>query len=447
MQFITITDYLLLPFYLMLIFFLAYQVRNKLYHEGHPWRKYFMPALTVKVFGAIFIGLTYQFHYGGGDTYHFFHFAGVINSSFTASPYKWLNLVFHIPSWYDGDYYEWVSQIHWYDAVQNYAVSSVAAVLGIFAFNTYLPTAVLFAVMSFTGIWAMFRTFATQYPTLVKHLAIAILFIPSTIIWGSGIFKDSICMFCLGWIIFAAFKFLVQREFKPFTIFMGIFCFWLIANIKIYILAAFVPAITLWIFLQYSYRIREAYKRWIIKFIIIAGGIAGFVTFAGKFSNELGGYSVEEFAKTSARTRENILSITSDEGSAYNIGTIDPTPLGLLKTFPAAVNVSLFRPYLWEARNIFSLLNAIEAFLFLVFTIKLFITVGPKNIWAAISADPNIQFFLMFSIVFAFSVGLSSGNFGTLSRYRIPCLPPYACALMLIYYRYNDANKPFLMLK
>lgn len=448
MQFITITDYLLLPFYLIVIYYFAYQIRNRKYPVGHPWRPYFLPGLTCKILGAITIGLIYQYYYGGGgDTMQYYRYSTLINSSFSESPKIWVNLLFRIPQWYDPEYWPYISQLGWYDTPTNYSVCSIAAIFGIVSFNTYLVTAVLFAVTAFSGIWAMFRTFATQYPSLIKHLAVAFLFIPSTIIWGSGIFKDTICMFGLGWMIYGVFRILIQRKFKIFTVLATIGSFYLVAIIKVYILAAFMPALALWLFFQYSHKIKDNTTRALIKYMILGASLGGFLTLGNMFSSVLGDYSLENVAETSIRTNQNILSITTDEGSAYNLGTVDPSALGMLKKFPMAVNVSLFRPYLWEAKNPLAMLNALEATLFLVFTIKLFFTVGPRNINKAISSDPNIQFFLMFSIIFAFAVGLSSGNFGTLSRYRIPCLPLYACALMLIYYKYNDHEKPFLSLR
>ena len=196
MQVIQFTDYLLLPMYLLVIFYIAFLIRNKKYPVGHPWRPYFLPGLVAKVVGAIFIGLIYQYYYGGGgDTITYFRFGNVINSSFSESPIKWIKLIFHIPSFWDGEFFAYTSQIDFYETTSNYAVCATAAFFMIFSFNTYLVTAVLFAVVAYSGVWAMFRTFATQYPTLIKHLAVAILFIPSTIIWGSSIFKDTICMF------------------------------------------------------------------------------------------------------------------------------------------------------------------------------------------------------------------------------------------------------------
>jgi hypothetical protein len=56
-----------------------------------------------------------------------------------------------------------------------------------------------------------------------------------------------------------------------------------------------------------------------------------------------------------------------------------------------------------------------------------------------IAKDPNLSFFLVFSLIFAFAVGVSSYNFGALSRYKIPCLPFYAAFLIILYY---DDKKP-----
>jgi hypothetical protein len=43
-----------------------------------------------------------------------------------------------------------------------------------------------------------------------------------------------------------------------------------------------------------------------------------------------------------------------------------------------------------------------------------------------------ISFCFFYSIVFAVFVGATTLNFGTLVRYKIPCLPFYIIALLLI---------------
>ena len=48
--------------------------------------------------------------------------------------------------------------------------------------------------------------------------------------------------------------------------------------------------------------------------------------------------------------------------------------------------------------------------------------------------NPVILFCLVFALIFAFGVGVSTYNFGTLARYKIPLLPYYFTMLGMIYY-------------
>ena len=442
---ITLLDYFLLPFYVLGVYFIAKNFRDRNYPEGHPWRPYFLNGLMLKIVGAIFIGLVYQYYYGGGDTRMYFAQAKVVNGAFFDSPWKWLNLILHIPAGYEGDYFPYTTQMPWYETLNNFMVVIIAAIFGIFTFTTYLPTAVIFAAVSFTGMWALFRTFAKQYPHLVPHLALAALFIPSTYIWGSGIFKDTICMFGLGWMTNGIFTLLIQRKLRPWGIALTILGVWLIIIIKIYILMAFLPAIGLWVVFTYSHKIKSSILRTSLKVALIPVTLAGFLALSNIFATELGGYSLENIENTANMTQEYI-NKTSEEfgGASYSIGEISFTPLGIAKVFPAAVNATLFRPYLWETGRPLQLLSSLETFLFLFVTLKILFKVGLVKSWKAIQEDPNIQFCLIFTMIFGFAVGLTSGNFGTLSRYRIPCLPLFGIALTLIYYRYNSPTKKLI---
>jgi len=449
MEFITILDYLLLPFYLLIIFTVAIFIRNRRYPPGHPWRPYFIPGLTAKIFGALAIGMIYQYYYGGGDTTLYWWHAHVLNGALDKDPGKWFDLLFHIPPWWDGAYSDYIKSdgLFWYDSASEYTVCQITTVLGLVTFTTYLPISILFASLAYTGIWSMFKTFATLYPKYTKYIAWCVLFIPSTVMWGSGIFKDTVCMFGLGWLTYGAFRMLLSRDRSPRVIIMTIIAFYLIAVIKIYILLAFIPALALWILFTYSHRIRSSATRLVLKVVVVGVSLVGFTFFSKKFAADLGKYSVENLAKTSYVTSTYIRGASGDAGSAYNLGDIEPTTMGMLKKFIPAVNVTLFRPYIWETRKVMQLLNAVEALLFLWVTIKILISVGPKRTWRTIVSDPTIQFCLIFTLIFAFAVGISSGNFGALSRYRIPCLPFYGIALVLIYYRNQPIQKNILSLK
>lgn len=448
MAFITILDYLLLPFYLVIIYLIANNFQNAYYPPGHPWRPYFMSGLLTKLGGAFGIGMIYQYYYGGGDTANYFYHAQIINNAFSESPVKWFNLLMAIPAPYDPDYYTaYISKMYWYEAEKEYRVAAIAAFIGISNFTTYLPTALTFGALAFTGLWALFRTFATKYPHLTKQIAWSVLFIPSTVMWGSGLFKDTLCMGALGWLTYGVFRMLMVRDFRPGNVAMVILAFNLIAGIKVYILLAFIPALFLWILFTYSDKIPSKFTRAVVKIGVIGACLGGFVVFSSKFAEDLGKYSLENIGNTATVTATYIAQVSGDQGSAYSLGELDPSPAGMLKVFPAAVNVSLFRPYIWETRKPIQFLNAVEAAMFLFVTIKIFYVLGWKKVKKAVGEDPTIQFALIFTIIFAFAVGMSSGNFGTLSRYRIPCLPFFAITLVLIYHRYFPPSKNIMEFK
>ncbi len=447
MQYITLLDYVLLPFVLGFIYFIAFRIRDRFYPRGHKLRKYFIPGLSVKLFGAVFLGLIYGYYYGYSDSFGFFEHSKVIDSSLHDSVFKWINLILHIPAADSIDYYKYTSNLYWYtidDA--SYIVAVVTAILGLFNFNTYLPTSLLFAFISFSGVWALFRTFTSLYSQLIKQIAVCILFIPGVVMWGSGILKDTICMFALGWFTHVTFKLLIQKDYRLKNFTLLAICFFLLAKVKIYILLAFLPAIGMWILFTYTGLIKNQAMKMTVKIVAILLILTASVFFMQKFEAQLGTYSLKNIQSFAETTKDWIAySTAQDDGSGYSLGDIDyNNPVTMAIKFPQAINVTLFRPYLWEARKPIVMISAIESLLFLFVTLKIIFTIGFKKIWSTISEDHTIQFCLVFSIIFSFAIGISTFNFGTLSRYKIPCIPFYAIAVVLIYYKSVPPNKKLL---
>ncbi|HEX4876534.1 MAG TPA: hypothetical protein VFV31_07650, partial [Chitinophagaceae bacterium] len=400
---IPLIDYLLLPLYLAIFYKIAYSFRNKHYKKNHPWRPYFIPLLSLKIIGALFISFIYTYYYDGGDTINIYHNSRYINEIFSLSPRTWLELITRTINPNDPVFYNYADGIYFYRDKATFTVCIISSFINFFTFNSFILTAVSFAFLSFWGVWAMFRAFATLYPNLTKPLAYAALYIPSTIVWGSGIFKDTVCLFALGWLFNSTVQLVVKRNFSPKVIIIAILSFMLLVQIKLYIAMSFLPALLLWIFFYYTRSIRNSYARNLAKFIMIA--IITGVTLVGlsSFSAQLGQYSLDKLAKTSEVTRDYIKWVSGDEGSAYSLGNVGSGIGGMLAKFPAAVNVTLFRPYPWEARKPIVALTALEALLFLFVTLKLLFEVGIKKIWSDISSDPTIQFSLVFTLIFAFA--------------------------------------------
>lgn len=431
MQYLTIWDLILTPVYLIILIAVAKGHRDKKYPVGHPLRKYYLPGLYAKFGGAVFIGLVYAFYYGGGDTFNYFEHAKIINSAFTESPGIWWKLITHSSVDQSPEIYSYRVQLYWYDAPSEYAAAVVTSIVSLFTLSTYFPTALLFAFFSYTGIWAMYRTFVQLYPKLSKPLAYAFLFFPSVVVWGSGIFKDTICMFGLGWMTYTTFRLFVNKDVSVKNFIYIILSFYLISKIKLYILLGFMPALMLWLLLSYSKKIKSAAVRVIVNLFFICITIVGAAFTMQQLSAELNKYSLDKIQETAKVTQGWTNYAAGDEGSAYSIGTIDGSFGGWMQIFPQAVAVTLFRPFPWEARKIIIALSSLEALVLIYFTVQLLFKRGRKPLKYLVR-DPNVLFCLVFTFIFAFAVGTTSGNFGALSRYKIPCLPFYGAVLAIM---------------
>ncbi|HEV8271820.1 MAG TPA: hypothetical protein VGQ04_10985, partial [Chitinophagaceae bacterium] len=435
--YITITDFILLPIYLFVVFLFASYFKNKYYPKNHPLRRYFMPAFTFKIIGAILLGIIYQYYYKGGDTFNYWHQTEIINSSMSDSFWTWLRLITGRAEIYDVDVYNYTTQFTWYGIkTPEYLISVIGALIGLFTMTTYLPTAVLFAAISFTGVWKLYIVFTKLYPRLSKQLAYAILFIPSVIFWGSGFMKDTITLSCMGWVThFFYIIFYENKKIIANSIFALIFLY-IIYIIKSYIVMAFLPAILLWGVGLLSYKIKDTRLILFVRYFLYASAIGGIFVVGGKLEAEMfGEYNVESLASKSFVTRDYLYRISNEQdGSGYTLGDFDPTVMGMLQQAPAGVNVTLFRPYLWEARKPIVMISAFESLFFLIFTIVVIFRNNPIRVIQRVLSDETLQFCLIFTLVFAFAVGISTSNFGSLVRYKIPCLPFYTAFLIILYY-------------
>lgn len=433
---ITATDYFLLPFVLLLVFIIAIYFRNKYYPPKDPLRKYFVWGFTLKIFGALFVGLVYNYYYDGGDTMNYWAQTVIMNSSSQESLKTWFRLVTGLGDYYDVDIYPYARGLVWYQDPAEHIVSAIAAIIGMFTLTTYLPTAVIFAALSFIGVWKMFIVFTKLYPRLTKQMAIAFLFIPSVFVWGSGILKDTITLSCIGWLVHFFYKIFYENRKIVTNSILAFIVLFITYKIKSYIAIAFLPAALLWGVGLLSYKIRDARLIIVMRYFLYACCVFGMVIVGGKLQKEY----IEGFVSQSVMTSSYLYRVSQEmDGSGYTLGDMDPTLLGMIQRAPAGVNVTLFRPYPWEARKPIVMMSALEALFFLGFTIAVIFRNNPLRVVQRIMGDETLQFCLIFTLIFAFAVGISTSNFGSLSRYKIPCMPFYTAFLFILFYPPKEA--------
>ena len=430
-------DLLLTPIVLFIVYLVAYALRSAF--TDSITRRYFLPGLTVKIIGAIAVGLIYQYYYGGGrpsgDTFNYFANASIIHEAFEESFNTGLKLLIARGE-YTPETFRYATRIYWFHSSTEYFVIRVIAVLGLLTFHTYSAIAVLFAVLSFSGVWALFRTFYKLFPLLHRRLAIAILFLPSVVFWGSGILKDSITLGALGWATWAIVRIFFERKGVPVATAILLLALYTIYAVKIYIVLCFLPAALLWLFLANADRVRSVVVRALITPIILAIVVTLSYFAVIEIGKDNVRYSVDKLSETAEITARYLTYVgESQGGSVYTLGDdYDFSLPGMIRKFPLAVNVTLFRPYLWEAYNPVMLLSALESFFTLMLTIYILFQVGIRRLFRLLASRPVIVFCFLFAIAFSFSVGISTYNFGSLVRYKIPMFPFYLSGLFILQY-------------
>ncbi|AWM34924.1 hypothetical protein [Hymenobacter nivis] len=427
-----LSDLFLAPLYLGIFYAVAFGIRARVTNQFT--KQFFIPALTLKFIGAIALGLIYQFYYGGGDTYNYFFHTKIIYSAFGDSFSNGLKLLLDNGGSTDPATAKYVAQMYWHQPHSTeYATVRIAAFFGLFCFNNYSVIALFFAAVSFSGLWAMYVTFAKIRPHVYKQLAWSIFYIPSMFFWGSGLMKDSLSVGALGWLFYALYRGAIQKRGILKAAAIGFLAAYALLSIKVYILLCFLPGALLWVFNENNALIKNQTVRVLAKpvFFVVGGLIAIYA--ATNLTKGDDKYDVDKIGERSKITADYLYETSvKQNGSAYSLGKQDGTIGGMVKLAPQAIVTALFRPMIFEARNPIMLLSAIEAGFFLIFTLRIFWRTGVVATIKFIATTPVLVMCFVFSLIFAASVAINSSNFGTLVRYKIPMIPFYLGGLYIL---------------
>lgn len=407
-----------------------------------------MKGLYAKLFGGLAFALVYTFYYEyGGDTRTYFRDSQMLASSVLEGFETYLNVFRRRVNNVDSDSLRFVLNMAFHDPREFYVVNFVSP-LTIFGLGSYFSTTLLVALVSYWGVWRFFQLMVAKFPQLEKQMAFAILFVPSVVFWGSGISKDSLILCAVGLILYHVNEVMGGKFWQLKSLIIIILAGYFMFVVKAYVIISLAPAIILWRSLYLRDKIKSGIVRALVLPLFGLVGVVGMVWVLNFMAMYNSTYSVDSFVGT-AQDMQGWHYVeghnTAEEngrGSSYTLGEYDGSNWkGMLKVFPAAVNVTFFRPYIWEAKNLAMLAQAFESALLIFFTLFTIIKVGPFRVYSFIANDALLLMCLVFAIFFGFAVGFSSYNFGALSRYKIPCVPFYVAALFIVRYKYQESRR------
>lgn len=438
---LSIFDLLLAPLYLIFIYFIAGYIEHRNIKK-QPLYKWYTRGLFVKLFGAIAVCLIYQFYYEGGDTINYFETSRAISNLWAKDYHTFFHVILNgSKSNEDFSFFDITTgwPVYWRDEKAVF-VARLIVPFCLVSFQSYVVTAILLAWFCYTGIWRLFLLFNEQFPQLQKQFAISILFVPSVVFWGSGLLKDTITLSAVGWYTYHFYSFFIQKKYKIWSIISVFVASFLLVAIKPYILFALLPGSIIWLSNERLINVKNKVLRFVAApfFISLGVGVGFFVL--SQMGDVLGIYAIDKVLD-----RAVVVNIDQKQeyygGSSFDIGDFDANPISMMAKAPQALAATLFRPYLWDVRNPVMAMSALENTYIMILTIFLLIRLKFLGFFRLISKNPLLLFSVLFSLFFAFSVGIATSNFGSLVRLKIPCIPFFVSSLFVVKYLYEQKSK------
>ncbi len=433
-------DWAIWLFYVLTGIFLIYFFP---YNRSTLSTNYRFLGFVIKTVGGLSFALIYIYSYGGGDTTQYFQSLGQYSSVFYKDPNSYFELLFSNAEDAQVILRRTKTIIFYSHTSEDWFFTRLMSPLYILGFKSYLGVTFFMSLISYWGSLKYYRLMTYLLPGKEKLLFALNFMIPSVIFWGSGIMKDTITFAVFGYVLLLFYELITFRKRVVWNVVKLLIACLVIFQLKAYIVLAFMPWVALTLFMFINHRIKSVFFK-VILFPIVVLATTIFAYYSSSFL-------IESSSKyNSERIIQNIQGFhswhTQLGGSAYSLGEVEYTPIGLAKKIPASVNVSLFRPYPWEAGSAFMMLTSVESICILLLTLYLLFMARSK-IFKLLFQSEFLTGALVFCLFFAFAIGVSTYNFGALARFRIPLLIIYVfiilyCIIQLRNFKSSSQKTP-----
>ncbi len=429
-------EYSLVLVYILVFYVILARIKNTRIKRQSEYR-FFLFGYLAKVLGALAFSLIYFYYYQGGDTTNYFYSAVALSNLAKVNFLDYLHVLFGENSVEMRQFFTPETGYPYYFVYfepRAYMIVRIVSVLNLLSFNSYLVTTVLLASLSYFGIFRLYQTVNRYYPSLQWPLALAILFMPSSIFWGSAILKDTITFSALCWYLHAIDNLVFRKNEVVLSWAAVVVSLLLLVMIKPYIFMVLIPASLVWVSYNRLSRIRSSFIRYLILPLMSVGLLALSVYLLNSLEGYLDKFSLDKALKTIVITQTDLQRADNYGDGFFDIGEIDGTWTGILTKAPAAIAAGLFRPYLWESKNWVMSIAGLENLVILYYVFLTLLKGRVTNTLKLFTKNPLLLTFMVFTIVHAFVIGISTPNFGALVRFKIPLLPLLMSALVITNY-------------
>jgi hypothetical protein len=428
------------------------------------------------------------------DCYKYFDDSYHIYSSLFENPLHYLKLMLGIDT-KSADLQPYISKMgHWnrphsIDTIfnNNRLIIRFNALVYIFSFGVFHVHTVFMSFLSLIGLTAFYKTFVPYLSDKKGLLFVGVFLFPSVIFWSSGVLKEGIVTLGIGLCCWCLIKLFYEKEVNFSLISTLVLAILIIGFCKVYILFALIPGILLIVF--YAFQTQKKTIRSFTFTVIFISACLFAAQFLKGYANPYvliskkkmsfnsvargGSYLVEKdnvqsdtlyfttqqtnyfiathelnfyrikrnayytrivdgkaldtIAHNDTSTVYRAIVERGKVGSGINFNQIKPTLWSFLLNTPKAIITALYRPLFIDARGVLMLLSSVEnLILLLLFPLALLL----------LNKQPNHFVLAVFCVFFCLSLatltGISNSILGAIVRYKMPLIPFYFTACLLL---------------
>lgn len=413
-------DYITWLVHIPLIFFLVKTIKG--FYSQSPIVVCFYPAAICKLICTILIGYIYLYYYSyPTDTYW-------INSTYQqlcvfakTEPHKVFDFMM-----YGSPPLRYPNHDLW-EVGRNsrtYYFFLMVSVFFFISFGNYWIASIYLSLFSFWAVFALANTLAKKYPDARFASVVSFLFWPTILVWSSGIFKETVMMICIA----VPLVLLLGENFKRIYILYILICLWGLFLIRVNYMLVYTPLACVIYLMKYWKGLSKKIK-------IYGAGILVFVTtIIIILVYKMGIFSPYQILQAIVANNHLFFDIEIARSNYAGFFDLKATFTSFIYYTPKALWVTFFVPNVFNYSNILMLPSAILNTFLLVLTgySMVLLLINKVN-----KVDSLVFIMILYVLILAVFLSLSTPNLGTLERYKVGILPFYIFMILQIICRYD----------
>ena len=432
-QFLGVGDALSILLWFIILFISINNIHSKNLNISHY--RFYKNAFYAKFFSAIIFSITYILIYEGGDSAAYWDTAQKLNNLFWENPYRFFLELFNSDlnreRYYSFDISNTGLPPNWiYKEDEAWFAAKIFTFLTFITFKSFFAMTMLTSYISFRVSWLLYEVVLKYNLFSEKTAVIGVLFLPSTCFWCTGITKDMLVYTCVIYLLIQLLTFLKPIELIEYrNVWLGILSVYIIINIRDFMLIVALGPFFMALGARWSRAQSSNFSKWLIQLLFLILILLAITSF---FGSEKG----QEFTTEAELIQKDLQANSTYGGNRYNLGISDYSVNGMLRAMPISIFTAFYRPYLWEGDSVFVRISAIEAFFFLLMTVRFLFLNNIFQSFRTIRNNELLMASLVFALILGFFAGFTSGLFGVLVRFKAPLLP--FLFLVLMYKKQNE---------